>query len=452
MNRRHGTDGHGTEGERGVSRRDGHGPARTWALVASVAASAALVAVGVGLRTGPAEARGEGAPRPGAAGSVSGSGTAADGYPGLPHSTVQISPDACGRGWTRAKAGLQVLDLDNSGAVTEDATVETVPGGAVLGQVEGLGTGTTRPVVVRLAAGTYRIRCLSADTHEIVGPDVEVAGGGSSGSGSGGGSGGGTPAVVPITVRDLAGPTTAYQRWVAAQLPRLASDAAVLRAAVDRGDLAAARTAWLPAHLDYERLGVAYGTFGPLDQAINGTTRGLVGGLSDPAFTGFHRLEYGLWHHQSAAVLAPVAARLTKDIAALRSEWPSARMDPSDLGVRAHEITENAIQFELTGRDDYGSGSGLATLQANLRGTAETLALLHPLLLRSQLPALPRIDAAMAAVSAQLRSSGAGSASPGRTAVTSLPLRSREQLNAAFGDLVTDLAPVAAICDAPGPS
>ena len=422
-----------------MRQRDEHGPGRParlrrpWVIGASavVLVVLAVLATAIGPRMGRSHA--EGAPRAQAT-------VPADGYPGLPHTVVEISPDACGRGWTDARAGLQVLDLDNSGAVTEDATVETVPGGAVLGQVEGLGTGTTRPVVVRLAAGTYRVRCQSADTHEILGPNVTAVAGKGTGNG-----GGGTPAVVPITAQDLAGPTLAYQRWVAAQLPRLADDAAVLQAAVDRGDLAAARTAWLPAHLDYERLGAAYGTFGPLDQAINGTTKGLVGGVSDPAFTGFHRLEYGLWHQGSVAGLAPFAARLTKDIAALRSQWASAHMDPRDLGIRAHEITENAIQFELTGRDDYGSGSVLATLQANLTGTAEALTLLRPLLLRSHLSGLPQIDAGMAATSARLRSLGS-------TALASLPLRSREQLNAAFGALVTDLAPVAAICEAPGAS
>ena len=40
------------------------------------------------------------------------------------------------------------------------------------------------------------------------------------------------------------------------------STAADLKNAIDRGDLAAARSAWLPAHLQYERLGAAYDAFG----------------------------------------------------------------------------------------------------------------------------------------------------------------------------------------------
>ena len=354
---------------------------------------------------------------------------AADGYPGLPHTTVQASPGGCGAGWRSPQPGLQVFDVSNTGVGAEDVYLKDVATKAVLGEVEGVAPGTSRPMVVRLAAGSYAFSCLAQDVDAMAGPTVRVQGG----------SGAGTPAVVPVTQHDLIPPTLAYQKWVAQQLPGLASAVDALKAAVDRGDLAAARSAWLPAHLDYERLGAAYGTFGDLDGSINGTTKGLPGGLADPGFTGFHRLEYGLWHGQSAAVLKPVAAQLAADVASLRTQWASEQMDPLDLGLRAHEIVENTIQFELTARTDYGSGSNLATARANLQGTAEALALLRPLLV-PRMPSLPRIDAAMAATSAELSRLGA-------VPVASLATGDRERLNAEFGDLVSELAPVAAVCD-----
>ncbi|QMU75956.1 EfeM/EfeO family lipoprotein [Streptacidiphilus sp. PB12-B1b] len=385
---------------------------RPW-LVAG--AAAAVVALGAGA---VAYAHGSSPAKPAAP---------QDGYPGLPHTTVDIASDTCGRGWTAPHTGLQVFDLVGTGPVAADAYLETAAG-AVVGEVESLSPGTTRPFVVRLAAGSYTFQCLPQDEAAVKGPVVKVAG-----------SGGGSPAVVPVTQQDLIPPTLAYEHWVSTQLPGLVRDVDTLQAAVAHGDLAAARTDWLPAHLDYERLGAAYDAFGPLDGSINGTTQGLPDGLTDPGFTGFHRLEYGLWHGQSASALAPVAATLGKDVRALQAKWPTEQMDPLLLGLRAHEIVENAVQFELTGRTDYGSGSNLATVGANLQGTQEALTLLKPLL-STRMTTLPQINADMAAAEAEL--AGLGGAPLG-----SLPTTRREQLNAVFGQLVDDLAPVAAVCD-----
>jgi len=388
-------------------------PRRPWVLAGAAVAVAALGAGAVGYAQGSHPAKPAAAPL--------------DDYTGLPHTTVQIDTNACGAGWTAPHTGLQVFDLTGAGPVPADAYLET-SAGAVVGEVESLSPGTTRPIVVRLAAGSYDFQCLPQDNIAVKGPVVRVTG-----------SGGGSPAVAPVTQQDLIPPTLLYQKWVAAQLPGLVRDTATLQAAVDRGDLAAARTAWLPAHLDYERLGAAYGTFGDLDDSINGTTKGLPDGLTDPGFTGFHRLEYGLWNGQSAAVLKPVADKLSQDVRSLQTQWRTAQMDPLMLGLRAHEIVENAIQFELTGRTDYGSGSNLATAQANLQGTAEALTLLHPLL-ATRMTTLPQINADMTATEAEL-------AKLGDVPLASLTLTEREQLNADFGQLVDDLAPIAAVCD-----
>ena len=59
-----------------------------------------------------------------------------------------------------------------------------------------------------------------------------------------------------------------------------------------------------------------------------------------------------------------------------------------------HEILENALEFQLTGHDDYGSGTTLATTQANITGTLELLAILHPLLV-PRYAALPAVSASL---------------------------------------------------------
>ncbi|MGW7825161.1 imelysin family protein [Streptomyces puniciscabiei] len=346
-------------------------------------------------------------------------------YPTLPHTAVQASQRDCGAGWSSGRSGLHVFDVHGSGGGKADVQLVEPSGGRVVGEVEGLAPHTSRPLLVRLAAGHYAFRCLLAETRLVTGPTVTVSGGGP-----------GTTGVVPVTQKDLAPAAQAYQRWVAVRLSTLLSQVTALRKAVSAGDLTRARTDWLTAHLSYERLGAAYGAFGDSDEAINGT---------GPGGTGYHRIEHGLWHGESAASLEAPAARLVRDVGALKGGWRVLRADtllvrfPAQLlGVRAQEIVENTIEFELTGRTDEGSGSNLLTAQANLDGTAEVLGILRPLL--SSRMRLAPVDAALAAARGELRT----------LHVAPLDRISRtrhEELNARFGALVEQLAPIAAVCE-----
>ncbi|MET7381600.1 EfeM/EfeO family lipoprotein [Streptomyces sp. NPDC005526] len=350
---------------------------------------------------------------------------------GPPHTAVEVSPGHCGRGWDRPRSGVQVFDLRNTSDEAAEVYLEDPRSRAVYGEVEGLGPGTARPLTVRLGRGAYAFKCVPEDADAVTGPTVRV-GDGKSG-----------PAAAPLTVHDLIPPAIAYQKWVGRGLDDAVRLAGRLRDAVDRGDLAGARTAWLPAHLRYERLGAAYGAFGDADRRINGTDAGLAGGVRDPSFTGFHRLEYGLWHGESARTLRGPAASLTEALTALRGTWSQTRMDPAQLGLRAHEILENTVQFELTGRTDYGSGTGLATARANLDGTREVLSRLHPLL-TSRYPELPLLERKLTRTQSTLdgfRHAG------GWTPPSRLSRARRERVDALFGDLVERLASVATLSD-----
>lgn len=353
---------------------------------------------------------------------------------GLRHTTVEVTPAGCGHGWTHPEAGRQVFDLRNTSSTAAEVYLTDPHTGAVYGEVEGLAPGTVRPMPVTLGNGSYAFKCLPDDADAVTGPTVRVTGGQSVQSG---------PAAVPVAQQDLIPPTLAYQKWIQARTVELVKKTDVLRAAVDRGDLPAARAAWLPAHLVYERMGAAYGTFGDADAAINGTTAGLSHGVRDKDFAGFHRVEYGLWHGESASGLRTPADRLAKAVRALRDSWPDQRMDPADVGLRAHEILENTVQFELTGRTDYGSGTNLATARANLDGTEILLGYLRPLL-KTRDTGLAQLDS----WTARTRRTLDGFEHAGHwTPLTGLTRAQREKTNADLGELVERLADVAALTD-----
>ena len=343
--------------------------------------------------------------------------------------TITVSVSQCGQGWTSPKAGQQHFVLHDTDTRAGDVMLTAAGTGAVYAEVEPIGAGTTANLDIDLGSGSYAFQCAMEDTDTVVGPTVTLPG-----------SAKGTAvAVAAVTQADMLGPAGAYQSYVDGALPSLTSLTGTLAADVASGDLAAARTDWLPAHLAYERLGAAYGAFGDLDTAINGTAAGRPGGVGDTGFAGFHRLEYGLWHGQTASTLKPVATALQQSVAALQAQFDRTQIDPREVAIRAHEITENAVQFELTGRTDYGSGSNLATVRANLEGTQEVLSLVAPLL-------TPRYSRT-STVTAELTHAEKDLDATGYPPLATLPTASRERIDADLSQLTEDLAPVATILE-----
>ncbi|WP_171162384.1 EfeM/EfeO family lipoprotein [Streptomyces sp. I05A-00742] len=348
--------------------------------------------------------------------------------------TVDVSPGGCGRGWASGRAGVRTFAVRNTAAGPVEARLQEARTGAVLGEVEGVAPGTARQLTARIGAGTYTFVCLPDDGDPGTGPVVRVTGRGVSG-----------PAVVPVTRGELIPAALAYQRWAGRELRGVDGAVRRLRDEVDAGRWERARAAWLVAHLRYLRLGAAYGAFGDLGEAVDRTAAGLPAGLRDPRFTGFHRVEHGLWHGERGPALRAAAHRLAADVRALRDDWGvrGARMDPAELGRRAHEVVEDALLRDLTDRTDHGSGTSLAAARARLDGARRALAPLRPLLRARHIDTTAldrRLDRARHTLDRHHRGAG-------WTPLARLGRADREAVDARFGDLAERLASVAAVCD-----
>jgi iron uptake system EfeUOB component EfeO/EfeM len=130
-------------------------------------------------------------------------------------------------------------------------------------------------------------------------------------------------------------------------------------------------------------------------------------------------------------------------VAALQQDFPSEEIDPGDLSLRAHEILENALQFQLTGIADYGSGTTLATVDANAQGTAELLSVLAPLITRSDPQLLTSAREGLAALRHVLAAvvDAKGTWRP----VSALASAQRQRLDADLGQLLETLSAVPAL-------
>jgi high-affinity iron transporter len=341
--------------------------------------------------------------------------------------TVAVSDTDCGQGFTAPEPGRRDFRMHNTGNQTSEVYLIDPSSNAVYGEIEGLAPGTTRDLVATVAGGTYAWRCVAADGRAVTSKAVRVGGAARA------------HAVVPVSARDLTGPLKAYKAYVNRGLAALVTQTGKLSDDIRAGHLDTARTDWLTAHRTYASLGAAYGTFEDFDQKIDGRPDGLPDGVHDKDFTGFHRIEYGLWHGESAAGLEDVAQRLADDAAGLRKAFPHQDFDPSDLPLRAHEILENTLQFELTGDTDQGSGTGLATAEANLAGTRELLTVLKPLLTPRAPTLLPTVDADSTRLRKLLDSGHHGA---GWTPVDRLDPAAKARIDGAAGQLLEDLSPV----------
>jgi iron uptake system component EfeO len=346
---------------------------------------------------------------------------------------VQVGENACGVGWTHATGGTQHFELQNTADSGTEVYLQNATTQAVYLDLEGLGIGSRQDESVVLGNGHYRFICIAGENAPVVGSTVTIAHAGTVADL--------TPGVVPVTAAALLPAVAEYQKWIENKLPVLKKQVEALNADIRAGQLQRARRDWLAGHLTYESLGAAYGAFGDADTAINGLPASGSTALTDKDLQGFHKIEALLYTDARPSTIAPYTAQLVTDVTALGHDFPAAAVEPNDVGLRSHEILENAIQFELNGTTDAGSHTTLATLDANLTGT---LAALTPItsLLASRYPDLQKTESSIAADQALLRSydhSGSW------TALQKLTRTQREQLDSALDATVELLAPIAAI-------
>jgi iron uptake system EfeUOB component EfeO/EfeM len=344
---------------------------------------------------------------------------------------ISFNDGACGGKGQVARPGWHTFEITNRADYGAEVDLTNPATGAIYDELENIGPGTTAPMRLDVGSGRYAFLCEVHDLDPFTGPSVTV-----------GGHQAGTPAIVPVTYNDLYPLVKKYAAYTQTGLTLLARQTAALSADVRGGNLAAARRDWLTAHLQYETLGAAYDAFGDFDDEIDG--RPDATGVTSPDWTGFYRLEYGLWHGQSAAQLTPVAATLASNVAKLLASWPQQQIPLVDIGLRTHEILENALEYQLTGHDDYGSGTTLATTLANITGTRYLLSLLRPLFFFND-TATTEIYTGLTQLQSLIEKQNLPGG--GWPAVSPLPAATRAALDAACGQVLQELSPIPSITE-----
>ena len=207
---------------------------------------------------------------------------------------------------------------------------------------------------------------------------------------------------------DLSGVITTYKSYVAGEVDQLVTNTKLLVEAVKAGKLEAAQKAYAPAHMYYERIEPVAEVFDDLDKSMDSRADDYEKKEADPKFSGYHRIEYGLFHEKSTKGLETYADQLMKDAEDLKGRIASLKITPKVLVGGASELIEEVASKKISGEEDRYSKTDLWDFRANLDGAQKIVKLLHGDIEKRDPALLERIDTNFAKVDKDLDKYKAG--------------------------------------------
>lgn len=224
----------------------------------------------------------------------------------------------------------------------------------------------------------------------------------------------GTLHVIPTAASDAAakakpsmvafvGPLSEFRVYLAVQGSALIKAVTALNQAIASGDLAQAQALYLPARAAYQRLAPAAQRLAELDNHINARADYFEKREQDPAFVGFHRLEYALFQQRNLDDVAPIAQRLLADVTTLKQQLLAQSLPPEQLvSILVRNLNSLADVRAGSGEEERYSHSDLNGFAANTQTARKVVDLLRPMLSKSAADVLANVDQAMSDFDNQL--------------------------------------------------
>jgi iron uptake system EfeUOB component EfeO/EfeM len=301
--------------------------------------------------------------------------------------TVTIHPHSCEPNALSVPAGPASFRIVNR----SDRAVEweILDGVLVVEERENIAPGLSQVINARLQPGDYAITCglLSNPRGTLhVTPTAESDAQAKS-----------RPSMVAFI-----GPLSEFRVYLSRQSSALIKAVTELEHAIQAGDLAQAQALYLPARAAYQRLAPAAQRLGELDNRINARADYFEKREQDPAFVGFHRLEYALFQQRDLSGLAPIAQRLLSDVTSLKQQLLAQSLPPEQLVSLIARSQRSIAEVRAgSGEEERYSHSDLNGFAANLETTRKVVDLLRPLLAKPAAPLLAQIDSALDALDSQ---------------------------------------------------
>ncbi|MGA0617469.1 iron uptake system protein EfeO [Paracoccus sp. KR1-242] len=279
---------------------------------------------------------------------------------GAADQVVTVDAQSCQPNEITLPGGRRSFEIVNS----SDRPIEweILNGVMVVAERENIAPGFRTSLSADLAPGEYEMTCglLSNPRGKLVVTASDEA----------------SAAASEVTLRKFLGPLSEYRVYLVMQGKQAVKSAETLRDAIAAGDLAAAQDAWRQARLPYRRIEPLAYRLSDLENAIDPRAAYLEGREKDPAFTGYHRIEYGLFDQNSTDGLQPVADRLVADLTALAQRLQETPLDPQLLISLPGEMAEQIATGQIPQGDNAYAGNDADELQASLDGIGKLAGLL----------------------------------------------------------------------------
>jgi iron uptake system component EfeO len=340
--------------------------------------------------------------------------------------TIQVTAkdDSCTVSKKQFPSGHVELAVENKGSrVTE---VELLfPDDRIVTERENLGPSTSAKITAEVKAGSYSIACIPGMKGEGFRQKVTVVGGKAA-------------ERSPEMDAAVAGYRTYAQEQADATLPKVK----VFTDAVRAGDIAAAKKAFAPSRVGWERTEPVAESFGDIDPKVDTRADGLESGQK---WTGWHRLEKELWQDKKLSPDAKsLANELDKDLGDWQQRVGKAVITPTSMANGAKELLDEVASGKITGEEDRYSHTDLVDFKANVEGAQKSYELLKPVAAKNEPALVTELDKQFAAINTLLDTYRTAPGSPDFVSYDKVTEPQRKKLSDGVNALAEPLSKLAA--------
>jgi FTR1 family protein len=333
---------------------------------------------------------------------------------------VKLTDAGCEPASMKLEAGPTEFKVTNGGTgrVSE---FEVLAGARILGEKENLVAGLSGSFTINLKPGQYSMACPGGKTAATGVLDV----------------GGTAVAAGGETAPLLKSATESYRSYVENKSAVLVDRVEKFTAAVKSGDVAAAKEQFAAARAPYETIEPVAESFGNLDPEIDARVNDVEQGTP---WTGFHKIEQGLWVKNSTKGLTPIADKLLVDVKRLQTKTKGLSYQPEELANGANGLLDEVSASKITGEEDRYSHTDLFDFEANVEGSEAAFGLLAPALRKTDAALATTIAARFDAVNAALAELKTGDTYPSYDTIDKAQRRTLSQLVNALAEPLSKVA------------